>query len=71
MGKKTGVVSQFVCGAPGLSLQQNHAYTSPSAFRFTTMLCLSERNIENHRYRIRQKMELSREQNLHEVLHKF
>jgi tetratricopeptide (TPR) repeat protein/DNA-binding CsgD family transcriptional regulator len=36
-----------------------------------TMLCLSERNIENHRYRIRQKMELTREQNLHQVLEGF
>ncbi len=32
------------------------------------LLCLTERNIENHRYRIRKKMNLALEQNLQEVL---
>jgi DNA-binding CsgD family transcriptional regulator len=39
--------------------------TSPD---IATMLCLSERNIENHRYRIRQKLGLGRQQNLHRSL---
>ncbi len=35
------------------------------------LTCLSERNIENHRYRIRKKMNLSTDQNLPELLNTF
>jgi len=78
--------AQFTAAHPEFKLRLTEAYPSLTKMeiRICTLLrmnlksqdisqltCLSERNIENHRYRIRKKMELKKEQDLAQELLKL